>query len=158
MSGFPNKKICLDCRWAGIFKVITFCFEQFNHELVFCVDQWPQNMPDSNYNVFGRGILVLKIIYIKVKVFMVEPVFNMLFDQVAEKFQVDHIACLGIYGASYFNGKVVIMAMIIFVVAFAEYPLILVVVQFGLCKRWVALKCALRQAVTISGVLCNDMV
>lgn len=85
-------------------------------------------MPDEDSDIFGSGILVLKIIHVEVKILMVEPVLYMLLDQVAEEFQVDHVAGLGIDRPGHFNGKVIVMSVIILVVAFAEYPFVLSII------------------------------
>ncbi len=39
---------------------ISFCFKQPYPELVFCWDQWAENIPDDDRDIFRRGIEVFK--------------------------------------------------------------------------------------------------
>ena len=53
---------------------------------------------------------------------MIETVSDVLFNQVAEVFHIDHVARFGVYRTCYLHNQVVVVAVVVGVVAFAVYP------------------------------------
>ena len=82
---------------------------------------WAQNLPDDHADIFRRRVQVAELHRIEIQVMVVEAVFHLLLDQVGQPAKIDDVAGSRVYLARYFHFQFIIVAVVIGVVAQAEY-------------------------------------
>ena len=117
-----------------VFYKISLGLIQSNREAQLRIDVFTQPIPDDHRNIFGSGVELTEFLRIQIQVPMIKGIENLTFDKVAQQLHIIHVARfrVGVAGQPY--DQLVVVAMIVGVVAFAEHALVFLLAPSGIVQ------------------------
>ena len=106
---------------AGILHEIPGGLVQYDLDRLICRDARPQQVMYHHSDVFRGRIQLAEELRIQIKISVVEPVDDLLPDDVRKHLHVHHVSCAGVRYSRHLDGQLIVVTMVMGKVALSEY-------------------------------------